>query len=74
MAKNDAAVQIAKIVPISWLHDYLDMLRTMRAAQPAPGLDEAALQRIKTMDAALDIRIHEVSAYLTRLNPSVVIN
>jgi hypothetical protein len=74
MARNDAIVHVAKIVPINWLADYLDMLRSMRAAQPAPGLSPEQLIHVRAMDAAFDQRIAEVSAYLTRLNVSTVMN
>ena len=74
MAKNEAAVHIAKIVPINWLVDYLDMLRSYRAAEPAPGLTPEQLLAIKALDKAFDQRIAEVSAYLTRLNQSTVVN
>lgn len=74
MARNDAAVHIAKIVPLNWLHDYLDLLRAYRAGKPAPGLTAEQLQTVKALDAACDQRIAEVSAYLTRLNQSTVVN
>ena len=74
MAKNSARVQLNKIVPIAWLTDYLDMLRSYRNAPAAPGLTPEQLLAIKALDEAFDQRIAEVSAYLKRLNQSTVIN
>jgi trans-aconitate methyltransferase len=61
-------VQFVPRVPISWLHDYVSMLRVTMTLKPVGDLTSAMSATVDACDHKIMRRIEEVQTYLDRLD------